>query len=138
MALMRLESTAVKQGWDDVHAVCALASLRISLSAALGDDRADCLFGEIQEIVRRTLLAVHRVITQDRHCFELYGYDHCCQLLMLLRVPHARHVKSAGLGRYDVLVDQDLKPWLIGECAPSCAQSIAPENTDVAQTCKRN
>lgn len=61
-----------------------LNSLRISLSAALGDDRADRLFGEIQEIVQRTLLAVHRVITQDRHCFELYGYDQCYGLLALL------------------------------------------------------
>lgn len=71
-------SCSCQAGLGDAHAVCALASLRISLSAALGDDRADRLFGEIQEIVRRTLLAVHRVITQDRHCFELYGYDRSC------------------------------------------------------------
>jgi hypothetical protein len=51
----------------------ACASLRTSISASLGDAVADRLFGEIQALVARTLLAVHRVITQDRHCFELYG-----------------------------------------------------------------
>ena len=90
MADIGLGVAAVRQGLSYAHAVCVLASLRISLSAALGDDRADRLFGEIQEIVRRTLLAVHRVITQDRHCFELYGYDHSCQLLVYSwQLPHA-------------------------------------------------
>lgn len=55
------------------EAVRVHASFRMSLSAALGDAVADRLFGDIQQLVRRTLLAVQRVITQDRHCFELYG-----------------------------------------------------------------
>lgn len=45
------------------------------------------LFGDIQLVVTRSLLAVQQVITQDKHCFELYGYD--------------------------ILVDEALKPWLI-------------------------
>ncbi len=56
------------------------ASLRTSISASLGDAVADRLFGEIQALVARTLLAVHRVITQDRHCFELYGCAGACKL----------------------------------------------------------
>ena len=37
--------------------------------------------------LHRSLLAVQQVMISDKHCFELYGYD--------------------------LLIDQDLKPWLI-------------------------
>lgn len=45
------------------------------------------LFYNIQMIVIRSLLAVQKVMMNDKHCFELYGYD--------------------------VMIDDDLKAWLI-------------------------
>ncbi|KAF1783005.1 putative tubulin polyglutamylase TTLL9 [Phytophthora cactorum] len=44
-------------------------------------------YGHESSLITRSLLAVQPTIIQDRHCFELYGYD--------------------------VLIDSALKPWLI-------------------------
>ena len=52
-----------------------------------GTKAAIKLFHGIQEIVIKSLLAVQQAVIQDKHCFEMYGYD--------------------------VLVDEDLTPWLI-------------------------
>ena len=42
---------------------------------------------DIEAIIVNSCKAVQNVIINDRHCFELYGYD--------------------------VIIDNDLKPWLI-------------------------
>ena len=47
----------------------------------------DTLFRKIQSIIIKSLLAVQNVVISDKHCFELYGYD--------------------------VLFDDELKPWLV-------------------------
>eukprot|EP00929_Paragymnodinium_shiwhaense_P009501 TRINITY_DN113693_c0_g1_i1.p1 TRINITY_DN113693_c0_g1~~TRINITY_DN113693_c0_g1_i1.p1 ORF type:complete len:507 (-),score=94.48 TRINITY_DN113693_c0_g1_i1:183-1703(-) len=44
-------------------------------------------FTEIESIVIHSLLAVQKVMINDKHCFELYGYD--------------------------VLIDSEFKPWLL-------------------------
>jgi len=65
----------------------ALHALKFFLISKHGIERVDKLFRDIQDVITRSLLAVQPVIIQDRHCFELYGYD--------------------------ILVDSELKPWLI-------------------------
>lgn len=64
-----------------------LQAFKMYLMSRHGVERTDALFWEIQLILLRSLLAVQPVMISDRHCFELYGYD--------------------------IIIDQDLKPWLL-------------------------
>jgi tubulin polyglutamylase TTLL9 len=52
----------------------------------------------------RSLLAVQQVMINDKHCFELYG--ECVPPLT------CQWAEVAAIG-YDVIIDQDLKPWLL-------------------------
>ncbi|KAG5481007.1 hypothetical protein LSCM1_06682 [Leishmania martiniquensis] len=61
--------------------------LRTILTATHGAARANRLFGDIQQMIMRTLFAVQKIMLQDKHCSELYGYD--------------------------VMIDDNLRPWLI-------------------------
>jgi hypothetical protein len=45
------------------------------------------LFNSMDQLIIHSLKAVQNVMINDRHCFECYGYD--------------------------VLIDADLKPWLV-------------------------
>jgi hypothetical protein len=45
------------------------------------------LFHGIDQVIIQSLRAVQNVMISDRHCFECYGYD--------------------------ILIDSDLKPWLV-------------------------
>uniref|UniRef100_A0A3B1IJA9 Tubulin--tyrosine ligase-like protein 9 n=1 Tax=Astyanax mexicanus TaxID=7994 RepID=A0A3B1IJA9_ASTMX len=64
-----------------------MQQLRRYLTAKHGSEAVETLFKDIDNIFIRSLLSVQKVIINDKHCFELYGYD--------------------------ILLDQHLKPWLI-------------------------
>lgn len=64
-----------------------LQALKLYLASRYGMERVDALFWEVQMIMVRALIAVQPIMISDRHCFEMYGYD--------------------------IMIDQDLKPWLI-------------------------
>ena len=64
-----------------------LQAMKMYLMSQYGVERVDALFWEIQMIILRSLLAVQHVMINDKHCFELYGYD--------------------------IMIDAELKPWLI-------------------------
>ncbi|XP_029362898.1 putative tubulin polyglutamylase TTLL9 [Echeneis naucrates] len=61
--------------------------LRRYLTAKHGREMVETLFKEMDNIFVRSLQSVQKVIINDKHCFELYGYD--------------------------ILLDQNLKSWLI-------------------------
>jgi hypothetical protein len=67
-----------------------------SLVAGLAATKS--LFNRIDHILLQSLKACQNVIINDRHCFELYGYD--------------------------IIVDEDMHPWLIEvNASPSLAAS---------------
>eukprot|EP00644_Phytophthora_capsici_P012364 jgi/Phyca11/10089/fgenesh1_pm.PHYCAscaffold_46_\ len=88
---MHLTNASVQKGADDydkrLGCKWPLRSLKMFLISKHGQEAVDHLFGAIQSLITRSLLAVQPTIIQDRHCFELYGYD--------------------------VLIDSALKPWLV-------------------------
>lgn len=64
-----------------------MSNLRLYLEAARGRVATDMLFDDIETVVLQSLRACQGTMINDKHCFEMYGYD--------------------------LLVDEDLKPWLI-------------------------
>ena len=64
-----------------------IRSLRRYLSATFGPEVENKVFDDIQQLIINSLISVQKVIINDRHCFELYGYD--------------------------IMISDDLKPWLI-------------------------
>lgn len=64
-----------------------IRQLKMFMVSKHGEEAVEKCFSAIKEIILRSLLAVQKVIIHDKHCFELYGYD--------------------------ILIDQNLQPWLL-------------------------
>ncbi|KAG5457960.1 MAG: hypothetical protein BJ554DRAFT_1913, partial [Olpidium bornovanus] len=52
-----------------------LRSLKLFLVSKHGAAPVNNVFTEIEALVVRSLMSVQRVMINDKHCFELYGYD---------------------------------------------------------------
>ncbi|XP_075032669.1 putative tubulin polyglutamylase TTLL9 isoform X3 [Mixophyes fleayi] len=64
-----------------------IMQLRHYLTAKHGPEAVENLFQNMDNIFIKSLQSVQKIIINDKHCFELYGYD--------------------------ILLDEDLKPWLL-------------------------
>jgi len=88
---VHLTNVSIQKGADDYNGVhggkWTVENLRIYLESTRGKEVADKLFDEINWLMVHSLKAVSGVIANDRHCYECYGYD--------------------------IIIDDNLKPWLI-------------------------
>ncbi|XP_071809218.1 polyglutamylase complex subunit TTLL1-like [Asterias amurensis] len=62
-------------------------NLRVYLEGTRGKEVTDKLFDEMNWVIVHSLKSMANVMANDRHCFECYGYD--------------------------IIIDDNLKPWLI-------------------------
>ncbi|KAG7165049.1 tubulin polyglutamylase TTLL1-like, partial [Homarus americanus] len=75
-------------------------TLRLYLEGTRGKARTDKLFSDITWLVVHSLRAVAPIMASDRHCFECYGYD--------------------------IIIDDQLKPWMIEvNASPSMTSTTA-------------
>lgn len=79
--------------------------LRKYLTAKHGLEEVENLFRLIDEIIITSLQAVQKILINDKHCFELYGYD--------------------------ILVDENLKPWLLEINASPSLTASSPADYDL-------
>jgi len=77
-----------------------LHNLKMYLTLREDPEKVTNLFCAIQDVIIYSLLSVQKVMIQDKHCFELYGYD--------------------------IMISSDFKPWLIEvNASPSLSANTA-------------
>ncbi|XP_074203206.1 putative tubulin polyglutamylase TTLL9 isoform X3 [Camelus bactrianus] len=85
-----------------------LQRFRQYLASKHGPEAVEKLFSDMDNIFVKSLQSVQKVIISDKHCFELYGYD--------------------------ILIDQDLKPWLLEVNASPSLTASSQEDYEL-KTC---
>lgn len=104
--LIHLTNVAVQKHSDDYSAQhggkWSLQNLRLYIESTRGLEAAEKLFRDIGWAVVHSLKACQHVIINDKHCFECYGYD--------------------------ILIDSQLKPWLIEVNASPSLSSTTPDD----------
>ncbi|GMH79404.1 hypothetical protein TrST_g8540 [Triparma strigata] len=101
-SFMHLTNVAIQKTADDYDKRTGgkwdLRRLKLHMISQFGAETTDAVFWEMQMIIIRSLLSVSSVMINDKHCFELYGYD--------------------------IMIDDTLKPWLIEvNASPSLSAS---------------
>jgi len=106
--LMHLTNVSVQKHSEDYNedhgGKWHIRNLRLYLQATYGQERTNRCFNLIRMLIYHTLRATQSIIINDKHCFELYGYD--------------------------VLLDSNLKPWLIEvNASPSLSATTGSDLT---------
>ena len=90
-AYMHLTNVAIQKHGEDYNAnhggKWSMANLMLYIESTKGSADSAKLAASIDTVIIHSLRACQNVMINDKHCFELYGYD--------------------------VLIDANLKPWLI-------------------------
>ena len=88
---IHLTNVAIQKHNEDYNGLhggkWTISNLRLYLESTRGHAKTAKLFQDIDDLLVHSAKAVQNVIINDRHCFECYGYD--------------------------LLLDDDLKPWLV-------------------------
>ncbi|XP_049635461.1 probable tubulin polyglutamylase TTLL9 [Suncus etruscus] len=109
---VHLTNVAVQKTSPDYHpkkgCKWMLQRFRQYLASKHGPIAVETLFRDMDNIFVRSLQSVQKVIISDKHCFELYGYD--------------------------ILIDQDLKPWLLEVNASPSLTASSQEDYEL-KTC---
>eukprot|EP00074_Homo_sapiens_P061485 XP_006723786.1 probable tubulin polyglutamylase TTLL9 isoform X19 [Homo sapiens] len=109
---VHLTNVAVQKTSPDYHpkkgCKWTLQRFRQYLASKHGPEAVETLFRDIDNIFVKSLQSVQKVIISDKHCFELYGYD--------------------------ILIDQDLKPWLLEVNASPSLTASSQEDYEL-KTC---
>ncbi|CAF0909007.1 unnamed protein product, partial [Didymodactylos carnosus] len=81
----------------------SMSRLRQYLTAKHGSEIVEIMLKQMDDIFIKSLQSVQKIMINDKHCFELYGYD--------------------------ILLDANLKPWLIEtNASPSLTASNQEDN----------
>jgi len=100
---IHLTNVAIQKNADTYNSATGckweLGNLRTYIISRHGCDATEKLFLDIQNIILLALMSVQKVMIYDKHCFELYGYD--------------------------ILIDDELKPWIL---EVNSSPSLSTEN----------
>lgn len=115
-AYVHLTNVAIQQNDANYNAEVGckwgLHSLRQFMISRHGMEATNACFHEMQNIIIRSLLAVQKVMINDKNCFELYGYD----LMIDKRLkPLLIEVNSSPSISADTVDDYELKFGLLDD-----------------------
>ena len=82
-----------------------IQTLKIYLLSKYGQEKVSECFDKIQQLIIKSIQSVQKVIINDKHCFELYGFD--------------------------VLLDSSLKPWLLEINASPSMTANTPHDSEL-------